>query len=549
MLCVNSNEFVERINMYKKNMFSKILSGVIAVCMTISFFAFGSIFSLEKTYAQELSAKTKQEVIVPADVRNTDIIGGAAVSEYISDVAALTPIISAPRACIMDLQGNVLYGRALDDECKIASVTKIMTAIVAAEYNPDLILTVSKESANIPGSSAELYPNMKLTVKEALKGLMLPSGNDAAYAISAGVGEKMWLESHNNQPATEKEYNELFMQKMNEKAQQIGMTHSVFRNPSGLDDEGFEGDQHSTARDVAIMTAYANNIQIIADIVDDTENMMRVIKSDGVEATIKMVNTNSLLRDRKDVIGMKTGFTDLAGNCFAGTYKNDDDENIYVVVALGNDMQHGAMKDSAILMNWLNGSHRLFDMTANCDIDVKTGLRYIGRAGIPCWDGKRVGIVLERYMFSEQWYWNATPKYKVELNVPDGKVSEGDVIGTYKILDEQDNEIDSCSILAAETVEAPNFFESVNVLFNRVGAFFTGKKGIAEDIFENLEPMLINYDEVIQQVKDTQTQEHYMNTNQYGISNDDKIAIQKLLAENPDVKTNISEDGTIQKNN
>ena len=129
--------------------------------------------------------------------------------------------------------GRVLYAQNPDAKMLIASTTKILTALVAIEEG-DLSATVkvSREAAYTEGSSMYLKEGETLTLETLLYGLLLCSGNDAAVAVAEGVGGSV----------------DKFVDRMNEKAKALGMTHSSFANPNGLDDEK----HYSTARDMAI---------------------------------------------------------------------------------------------------------------------------------------------------------------------------------------------------------------------------------------------------------------------------------------------------------
>src|SRR5690606_23672870 len=122
---------------------------------------------------------------------------------------------------------------------RIASITKIMTAIIAIESDKlDEVVTVSERAVGIEGSSLYLKKNEKIKLEDLVYGLMLRSGNDAAVAIAEHVGGSV----------------EGFVFLMNQKAQELGMTNTRFTNPHGLDDSP---DHYSTAYDMAVLTRYA----------------------------------------------------------------------------------------------------------------------------------------------------------------------------------------------------------------------------------------------------------------------------------------------------
>ena len=145
--------------------------------------------------------------------------------------------VSATAAVLLDADtGQLLYEKNGDEQMLIASTTKIMTALVALEQaEPDDTVTVTREHM-AEGSSMYLKPGETVRVEELLYGLLLCSGNDAALALTECAGGL-----------------EPFVELMNEKAAALGMTHTSFANPNGLDAEG----HYSTARDMAVLAAAA----------------------------------------------------------------------------------------------------------------------------------------------------------------------------------------------------------------------------------------------------------------------------------------------------
>ena len=197
---------------------------------------------------------------------------------------ASTPVISAESYVLMDAgSGRVLLSQNETQEKSIASTTKIMTALVAIENCPLSDTVTVKKSHLKEGSSMYLAEGEVVTMEALLYGLLLPSGNDAAECIADHCGGR-----------------EAFIGKMNEKAKALGMTHSSFKNPSGLDEDG----HYSCALDMARLAAYAIKNPTFA----------RICAT--VSATVGervMGNHNKLLGTIDGCIGLKNGFTDDAG--------------------------------------------------------------------------------------------------------------------------------------------------------------------------------------------------------------------------------------------
>ncbi len=194
--------------------------------------------------------------------------------------------VSAQSAILVDAQtGRTLYEKQVDKRSLIASTTKIMTALVVCEQCNVLDrMRIPKEAVGIEGSSMYLREGEVLTIQELLYGLMLHSGNDAAVALAIYCGGTV----------------EGFAQLMNDKAHRLGMNSTHFVNPNGLDSPG----HYSTARDMAVLAAYAMENPIFA----------QTVSTKSVKAAGRSLrNHNKLLWQVEGADGVKTGFTKAAG--------------------------------------------------------------------------------------------------------------------------------------------------------------------------------------------------------------------------------------------
>ena len=216
--------------------------------------------------------------------------------------------LSAKSAILMDaLTGEVLYEKDADESMRIASTTKILTALVVLEESsPCDVITVSQEHM-VEGSSMYLKVGETVTVQELLYGLMLSSGNDAALALTEVCGGE-----------------EAFVEKMNALAQRIGMEHSSFQNPNGLDAEG----HRSTARDMARLAAYA---------ADDPAFVRLCSTTSASVAGRTMSNHNKLLKRVEGCIGMKTGYTKAAGRTLVSCVERDGRRLVAVTLNASDD--------------------------------------------------------------------------------------------------------------------------------------------------------------------------------------------------------------------
>ena len=225
---------------------------------------------------------------------------------------------SARAAILMDGEsGRVLYEYNADAPMLIASITKIMTAVVALEHGllGDVYTVVPEDWAE--GSSMYLTAGESLTLEELLYGLMLSSGNDAALAVARCVSGSV----------------EAFVEEMNAKAKELGMSNTSFANPNGLDDAA----HYSTARDMAVLTAYA--LQYAA--------FVRIVSTQSITIGQRtFTNHNKLLGWYEGCIGVKTGYTKAAGRTLVSAARRDGQTLVAVTLSDGNDWQdHTALLD------------------------------------------------------------------------------------------------------------------------------------------------------------------------------------------------------------
>jgi D-alanyl-D-alanine carboxypeptidase len=225
------------------------------------------------------------------------------------------PEISAHEAIVVEYpSGRVLYSRNAHERMSPASLTKILTAILALEYgNLDDVVTVSPEDL-VGESSRGLEAGEQQTLHNLLYGMLLPSGNDAAMSIARYLGTKLATAD-----PTLKDPIARFSEMMNVRAKQLGLADSHFMNPHGLD----MLEHYSTAYDLASLTWYALHIPTFNEIV----------KSVGYDAPgHPVLNTNEMLTRYPGADGAKTGWTDGCGLCLVTTATRDGHRLISVVL-------------------------------------------------------------------------------------------------------------------------------------------------------------------------------------------------------------------------
>lgn len=227
-------------------------------------------------------------------------------------VLFLCPVsaLSAEKAIVLDAAtGRALYERNADEKSLIASTTKIMTALIVCQRCNVLDrVKIPAEAVGVEGSSMYLREGEILTVQELLYGLMLRSGNDAAAALAIWCGGTI----------------EGFAELMNDKARELGLKDTHFVNPHGLD----APTHHSTARDLAVLTAYAMNDPIFAR----TVGAKTVTIGDR-----SLTNHNKLLWQLPGCEGVKTGYTRAAGRILVSSASRDGRRLICVTINAPDD--------------------------------------------------------------------------------------------------------------------------------------------------------------------------------------------------------------------
>ena len=223
--------------------------------------------------------------------------------------------IGATSAILMDMDSNrILYAKDIYNVRSVASISKIMTAVIAIESGKlDEVVTINDEIKKAYGSAIYIQVGEQLSLRDLVYGLMLRSGNDAAYAIASYVG------------------GDEFVQMMNNKAMEIGMKNTVFNNPCGLDEDG---GNYSTAYDMAILTSYAMKLAEYRQIVG-TE----VYKLTTNKNTYIWHNKNKLLGQYNFITGGKTGYTKKALRTLVTTASKNNLNLVVVTLNDGNDFK------------------------------------------------------------------------------------------------------------------------------------------------------------------------------------------------------------------
>lgn len=270
------------------------------------------------------------------------------------------PSITANGGVLVDLQTNtLLYTKNADAQCAPASLTKMMTLLVSFENCADPAtetITVPKEAMNISADSSRAYIETGdvISVKDMFYAMMLPSGNDAAIALAMHFGKSI----------------SGFADMMNKKAQELGMTGTHFENPHGLD----SSKHYTTPRDLAILSCELARHTELTAITSTYSYTIHAVRN-GASKEWDVINTNDMINSKNSeylagVKGLKTGYTNTAGNCLTTYYEKDGRKLVAVIT---NTASNGArFDDTRALLNYGLNSFSTLDLA-----DVFTNQTYI----------------------------------------------------------------------------------------------------------------------------------------------------------------------------
>lgn len=346
-------------------------------------------------------------------------------------VNAAEPDVESPSVILMEAStGKTVYEKNADETLHPASITKIMTLILifdALSENKitlDENVTVSEHAASMGGSQVFLEAGEKQTVNTMIKCISVASANDASVAMA----EHIWGSE------------QTFVDKMNERAQGLGMSGTHFVNCCGLDTDG----HMMTARDVAIMsreliTRYPQIHEYSGIWMDTITHSTR-----RGESEFGLSNTNKLIKQYEWATGLKTGSTGLAKCCLSATAEKDGIELIAVVMAAPNSKTR--FKDAISLLNYGYGV-----------VDIYRDNAWLSQEKIVVHGGKSDSVTCRKnnefvYVFTEDTDTGrikCTEEYADGLDAP---VYEGDVVGQM-VYELDGNILGTVDIVAADTVE------------------------------------------------------------------------------------------------
>ncbi|WP_434794452.1 D-alanyl-D-alanine carboxypeptidase DacF [Terrisporobacter petrolearius] len=347
--------------------------------------------------------------------------------------------------------GRVLYGKNPDEKRPLASLSKMMTFLIAIEainnkeVNPQDIIVVDKDIAKVRGSSYKLKEGEEVPLIELMKGLMIVSGNDAAVAISKHIGKS----------------EERFVERMNKKAKEIGMTSTSFVNCNGLpiyslsDPKKPPKENISTARDIAklgkfMMDSYEKEVTAITDMQTYTYSKRGFCKN----------NTNGLLSIIPEVDGIKTGYTGNAGYCLAFSMKINEDtkniENRLIGVSLGANHKNKRIQACLAMLKYGKENFTTQKVMSKEDLIGKKYLKGLEELEITL-ESKEDLIIVKK----NDENINTQLTFK-EIKLP---IKKGDVLGVIKYYNDDGEILGASKIVSREDLSNISLKTRMKILF------------------------------------------------------------------------------------
>lgn len=359
---------------------------------------------------------------------------------FCAEVNAVTEeTVTAPSAILMESSsGKVLFEKNPHEQRPCASITKVMTMLLVCEaidsgkLSLDDTITASAHAASMGGSDIWLEEGETMSANDMIKATVVASANDAAVALAEHLcGSE-----------------EVFVQKMNEKANQLGMKDTVFKNCNGLDEDG----HITSAYDVAVMSRELMKHEMIFDYTSIWLDNLR-------DGKTQIVNTNKLLKTYKGITGLKTGTTNDAGCCMAASATRGDMS--LVAVVLGCNSGKERFSDAAALLDYGFANFSVTQLKAPDDlpktIKVDNGMQK--NIGIGC--DINSSIVLDK---------NSGSKIVSKIDLPESieaPVASGQKLGTvtYSL---DGKAVKSFEITALQHAEQISFASVFSVLLNSI---------------------------------------------------------------------------------
>lgn len=314
------------------------------------------------------------------------------VTAMVLSSTAVSAVSSSAKAAVVINadSGEIIYSQNCDERLPMASTTKIMSALLLCECaDLDREITATKEMVTVEGSSMGLLAGDRVTLRDLIYGMLLPSGNDAANTAAIATSGSV----------------EAFVDRMNKRAQDLGLKNTHFVTPSGLD-----ADEHyTTAYELALIAREALKNPVFAKA---ASSKTATLYYGNPPYRRTLTNHNKLLRYYDDIIGVKTGFTKKSGRCLVSAARKDGATVIAVTLNDPNDWQ-----DHRALLDYGLSQIKKFSITP----EISETLTVLGSS-------EKLRITADSAEFSLPV--NAAPTYKISLPpFVYAPINKGDIVG------------------------------------------------------------------------------------------------------------------------
>ena len=364
------------------------------------------------------------------------------------EVKASSDLLTNAKAGVLmeESSGTVIYEKNMNEKMSIASLTKMMGMILIMESLEDGTIKldekvkVSQNASGMGGSQIWLSTGEEMMVSDLIKGIMMASANDGIVCMAerlAGTEEK-------------------FVEKMNEKAKELGLKNTNFVNASGLDEEN----HYSTAYDLAIVAKELISHEKILEFTSIYEDYLRKDTTNP----FWLVNTNKLVKTYQGADGLKTGMTDNAGYCMAVTAKRNNMRLIAIV--LGEENGKVRNLETTELLDY---GFNLYSVTT-----IKKKGEVLGEVKLDKASLDKINIVAgsDVIVLKKQGEQDKEYKSEIKLNTIELPIKKGDKLGTLIVKDDYGNKIDEVVITSLEDVSKDNF---LNIFWKVIKGMIQGE--------------------------------------------------------------------------
>lgn len=341
--------------------------------------------------------------------------------------------------------GEIIFEKNMDEQVPIASMTKMVAQIIilenieAGKIKWDDVVTVSKNAADMGGSQIYLSFNEKMSVKDLFKGISMASANDGTVAMAEYISGS----------------EEKFVKLMNKKVQELGLKNTVFKNCTGLDEDG----HYSSAYDMAMIAKELLSHKEILNFSSVYEDYLRV----NTPNKFWLVNTNKLVRLYDGADGLKTGHTDNAGYCLAVTAKRDGMRLIGVV--LGEETAKIRNSEASGLLDYGFSNKKVQQIKKESEIIKTIELEKATNNKINIYSKQDVNILQDKGVSNKKY--DVSTKIN-KINLP---LKKNQVVGSL-IVKEKGKKVYEGDLIVREDVDKLGF---IKLLFRNMQGIVVGE--------------------------------------------------------------------------